>query len=137
MNDNQWMPWIKLLKDYDADMSTLPVVHIEYIGLLEGVKEKDKLLVALAFAVANWHPDVSVNRGGGPCALCMLYKGACSKCVLFKKTGLTCHEEDSLFIQFVDSWPEDSDKAANKMYETLLELYKEEYRKRNIKGVGQ
>ncbi len=129
---DQWKPWIKLLKEHRALMS-INDSNIEYEGLLEGVEGKDKLLVALAFAVANWHPNRRFNRGGGPCALCMLYKGICSKCVLFEKQGMSCNSEGSLFLEFVDSWPEDSDKAANKMYETLLELYKEEYRKRNVK----
>jgi hypothetical protein len=127
MKKDQWMPWVDLYEQY---MDSDGVVIRD--DILRKVNKGDRTLVALALSVAKWHPEANY-RGDGCCALCALTRSNCYKCVLYKKEGKSCvaSNYNSLWGKFITAETfADADNAANKMYETLLELYKEEYRRR-------
>jgi hypothetical protein len=131
--DKQWKPWIDLYDQYCVDLDAPYVNDRLKDDILIKVNKRDGTLVALALAVAKWHPKAKY-RGRGECALCSLTSleenGTCYDCPLYKKEGKSCNQWYSLWRKFDSAETyKDQDKAANKMYKTLLELYKEEYRK--------
>lgn len=88
--------------------------------------------VALALAVAKWHPDRGNSRGTNVCALCVVDRSSffddCRPCAL-AKADRACHLPGSLFQKAraeMDGAP-DLVGSMDALYNVLVGLYREEY----------
>lgn len=92
--------------------------------VLDSVPEERRLLVALALSVAHWHPTAE-PRGGGlqGCALCALYPGqlGCYVC------PYDCRRGTNHFTWYTN----ETTKAADAVFEDLVRLYDEKWRRVN------
>jgi hypothetical protein len=92
--------------------------------------------IALALSCAKWSPERGQKQGRGSlqCGLCALYDSSsaisddCKDCPLYLRTARGCGESGTIW----DNWcgartPETKTKYAYRLYNLLMQLYKEEY----------
>jgi hypothetical protein len=94
-------------------------------------QEKYHKALAIALSVAKWMPETRW-RGEGNCGLCWLYDGACIDCPLFQDQHKSCHQPGSLYAKAEDFFwgncnKRTFDRRADKLYNVLAKLYKQEY----------
>lgn len=142
----------KKMKNYtwemirDIYLSSVDAVNWEKsaIGMeLRNVPEKYRPGLASAFSAIKWMPG-NPRRGEGPCGLCIQFENLddwlheCGNCPLVQR-GVTCNEYASLFDMADDERVAIGRNnvgdmkaykgAMDRLYKTLLKIYKKEWEK--------
>jgi hypothetical protein len=95
-------------------------------------------LGALALSVAKWHPDNFFRGESGFCGLCLMFDdhGECKFCPLRKLWKKNCYEEGSKYQEWLDQMKAccSADKRATLIYNDLVKLYKNEYKRCKKEG---
>lgn len=111
---NDWKPWIDLV-----------IKDKVYQNLNDSsLSQRQRRLVALALAVAKWHPDNPIldktSMSCGLCALIILAAGRCGSCPI----KIKCFQEESLYKKWELNKCKETEDAMHKM---LMDLYINEY----------
>ena len=124
-SDKQWKPWIELCDEsFESIEDIVCDTPVEY-----------RLLVGSALSVAKWHPKRKDKRGEGYCGLCAYmnkldYSLGCKECPLKIAMNMTCVNGGSLWDLAVYEKSERKRVIAmDKLYATLMDLYRKEYKK--------
>ena len=112
-------PWIALVENQRVRQVVSQTVHT-----------KQATLIALALSVAKWHPATKCAVDCGLCALRdYVDRTRCCECVLYK-AGKGCLESGSPWRRFMStSSSKEEKKYSRELYDLLVKLYAEEYRR--------
>lgn len=123
------------------------IVRNREVGsFLDSLPDEHKTAGALALSVTHWHPSererMWMNREfySGSCGLCVEFGGpgmeSCGECPLSLVSN--CFNPGSLWMtahrvflsnQFEESPPDEFNRAADRMYNVLVELYRKEWKR--------